>query len=70
MQKRRSDAPQGRFSIRQSGNIGLEIISTRGTVVAWTTDEIVAQVIVNHLNRIIGQTPRLNELLDGEPADA
>ena len=33
------------FTVRQSGNIGQKILDQDGTVVAWTTDAWVAQVI-------------------------
>jgi hypothetical protein len=35
----------GPFSIRQSGNVGQEILDQDGKIIAWTTDEWVAQVI-------------------------
>ncbi len=41
-----------RFSVRDNGSIGLEIVSPRGQVVAWTVDPVVAQVISSHLNEI------------------
>ena len=33
------------FTVRQSGNIGQEILDQDGTIVAWTTDAWLAQVI-------------------------
>lgn len=42
-----------KFGVRQSGSIGLEIVSPRGKVVAWTVDPDVAQIIVSHLNEIV-----------------
>lgn len=38
-------ATQGPFSIRQSGNIGQEILDQNGKIIAWTTDVWVAQVM-------------------------
>ena len=38
------------FTVRQSGNIGQEILDQDGTVVAWTTDAWLAQVICNLLS--------------------
>lgn len=35
----------GPFSIRQSGNIGQEILDPDGKIIAWTTDGWIAQVI-------------------------
>ena len=40
------------FTFRQSGSRGCEILAPDGTVVAWTTNEIVAMVIVALLNRV------------------
>lgn len=33
------------FAVRQSGNIGQELIGPDGTVIAWTTDAWIAQAI-------------------------
>jgi hypothetical protein len=38
------------FSVRQSGNVGQEILDQDGKIVAWTTDEWVAQAICKLLN--------------------
>jgi hypothetical protein len=38
------------FAIRQSGNIGQEILDQGGKIIAWTTDVWVAQVICKLLN--------------------
>ena len=38
------------FSIRQSGNIGQEILDQDGKIIAWTTDAWIAQVICKLLN--------------------
>lgn len=35
----------GPFSVRESGNIGQEILNADGKIIAWTTDRWVAQVI-------------------------
>ena len=40
----------GPFVIRRSGNVGQEILDQDGKVIAWTTDEWVAQVIRKLLN--------------------
>lgn len=47
------------FTIRQSGNIGLEVLSPRGKVVAWATDRIIARIVAE----------RLNEFFDAPAAD-
>ncbi len=47
---RRNATATGRFSIRQSGHIGQEILDPDGAIIAWTTDEWVAQVIRKLLN--------------------
>lgn len=41
----------GPFSIRQSGNIGQEILDADGKIIAWTTDDWTAQVIAKLLNQ-------------------
>jgi hypothetical protein len=33
------------FTVKQSGNIGQEILDRDGRVIAWTTDSWIAQVI-------------------------
>lgn len=45
------------FTIRQSGNIGLEIVSPRGKVVAWATDRIIARIVAERLNEFLGDAP-------------
>ena len=40
----------GSFTVRQSGSIGQEILDQDGTVVAWTTDAWLAQVVCKLLN--------------------
>jgi Putative quorum-sensing-regulated virulence factor len=40
----------GAFSVRSSGGVGREILGQDGNVIAWTTDDWVAQVIVRLLN--------------------
>lgn len=49
------------FTLRQSGNIGQEIISPRGSILAWTTDALFGELIVRILNTTI---------LDDESLDA
>lgn len=38
------------FTVRQSGNIGQEILGPDGQIVAWTTNDWAAQVICRLLN--------------------
>lgn len=38
------------FSVRESGNIGQEVLDADGKVVAWTTDIVLAHRIVRLLN--------------------
>ena len=45
------------FSIKQSGNIGQEILDHDGTIIAWTTDAWIAQVICKLLNDHEGMIP-------------
>ncbi len=38
------------FWVRQSGNIGQEILDSNGQIIVWTTDGWTAQVIARLLN--------------------
>ena len=40
----------GAFTVRQSGNIGQEILDQDGNTIAWTTDAWLAQVICKLLS--------------------
>jgi hypothetical protein len=42
--------PPATFWVRQSGNVGQEIIDQDGRVIAWTTDDWTARVICKLLN--------------------
>ena len=44
--------------MRQSGNIGQEILDQAGKIIAWTTDVWLAQVICKLLNDNEGLIPR------------
>jgi hypothetical protein len=52
--------PKG-FWLRQSGNVGQEIISPRGKILAWTTDAAFAAFICRVCNDILS---------DGDPVEA
>jgi hypothetical protein len=43
--------PKG-YMLRQSGNIGLEIISPTGKILAWTTDPVFGAFICRVMNDI------------------
>lgn len=51
----------GLLSVRQSGNIGQEILDQDGKIIAWTTDAWIAQAICKLLNDNEGMIPRLQE---------
>ena len=51
----------GAFTVRQSGNIGQEILDQDGTVVAWTTDTWLAQVVCKLLTENEGLLGRKEE---------
>ena len=38
------------FSVRESGNVGQEVLDADGKVVAWTTDAVLAHQIARMLN--------------------
>lgn len=39
------------YKIQQSGNIGQEIISSQGKVIAWTTDPVIGALLISILNK-------------------
>jgi hypothetical protein len=39
-----------KFTVRRTGNVGLEIVSPNGVVMAWTTDEVIGAVLCDLLN--------------------
>ena len=41
------------FTLRQSGNLGQELISPCGTILAWTTDAVFGAFICRVLNGLI-----------------
>lgn len=45
---KRAESPH--YEVRPSGNCGQEILDTSGTVVCWTTDEVMAALICKLLN--------------------
>jgi len=42
--------PSERFILRPSGNIGQELISPKGKILAWTTDAVFGTFLVRILN--------------------
>jgi hypothetical protein len=55
--------PVATFWVRESGNVGREVLDQDGKIIAWTTDDWVARVICRLLNE--------NEaLLTGKAAEA
>ena len=54
----------GSFTVRQSGSIGQEILDQDGTVVAWTIDAWLAQVVCKLLTEneeLLGRKEQINE---------
>ncbi|MGE3408660.1 MAG: hypothetical protein AB7I37_17710 [Pirellulales bacterium] len=45
---KRTETPE--YEVRPSGNCGQEILDTSGTIVCWTTDEVMAAHIAKLLN--------------------
>ena len=56
------------FILRQSDNIGQEIISPRGNILAWTTDPVFGTFMVRILNDLYSDDDPLR-LIFGEEAD-
>lgn len=53
------------FTLQQSGNIGQEIISPRGNILAWTTDPVFGGFIVKILNAIYSEDEPLEAIFGG-----
>jgi hypothetical protein len=51
----------GAFTVRQSGNIGQEILDQDGNTIAWTTDAWLAQVVCKLLTENMGLLGRKQE---------
>ncbi len=56
----------GHFTLKQSGNIGQEIVSPRGNVVAWTVDPILGHLISRLLNEFLVNDNFLDAMLAKE----
>lgn len=54
------------FSLQQSGNIGHEIISPNGNVLAWTTDSVFGAFMVRILNAIYSNDEPLEAIFGGD----
>ena len=60
--------PKG-FWVRPSGNIGQELISPRGKVLAWTTDPAFAAFICRVCNDILTDDDPVEAIFSEEAAD-
>lgn len=56
----------GGFTLQHSGNIGQEIISTRGVILAWTTDPVFGAFIVRFLNDLSSDGEALEAIFEEE----
>lgn len=54
------------FILRQSGNIGQEIISPRGNTLAWTTDPVFGTFMVRILNDLYSDGDALEAIFEEE----
>ena len=54
------------FTLQQSGNIGQEIISPRGNILAWTTDPVFGAFIVRILNALYSDDEPLEAIFSGD----
>ena len=48
-----NDASPVVFTLRQSGNLGQELISPCGTILAWTTNAVFGALVCRVLNELI-----------------
>ncbi len=55
-----------KFTLQQSGNIGQEIISPRGNILAWTTDPVFGAFIVRILNALYSDDEPLEAIFSGD----
>lgn len=54
------------FTLQQTGNVGQEIISPNGNILAWTTDPVFGAFIVRILNAIYSEDEPLEAIFDGD----
>jgi len=54
------------FTVRQSGNVGQEIVSPRGKVVAWTVDPVIGHLICRLANEFLVKDDFLAAMLTKE----
>lgn len=54
------------FSLHQTGNIGQEIISPSGNIIAWTTNPVFGAFIVRILNAVYSDNDPLEAIFGGE----
>jgi hypothetical protein len=54
------------FTARQSGNVGQEIVSPRGNVVAWTVDPVFGHLICRLVNEFMVNDDFLDAMLAKE----
>jgi hypothetical protein len=54
------------FTLQQSGNVGLEIISPNGKILAWTTEPVFGSFIVRILNSIYSDDEQMEAIFGGE----
>lgn len=54
------------FSLHQTSNIGQEIISPSGNIIAWTTNPVFGAFIVRILNAVYSDNDPLEAIFGGE----
>ena len=54
------------FTVRQSGNVGQEIVSPRGNVVAWTVDPVFGHLMCRLVNEFLVNDDFLGVMLAKE----
>lgn len=54
------------FTLQHSGNIGLEIVSPSGNILAWTTDPVFGAFIVRVMNEIYSGDEPLEAIFGGD----
>lgn len=60
--------PQG-YTLRQSGNIGQELISPRGKILAWTTDAVFGAFMCRVCNDILTEDDPVEAVFGEEESD-
>jgi hypothetical protein len=57
------------YTLRQSGAVGLEVISPSGKILAWTTDPVFAAFICHVMNDVVSYDDPVEAIFGEEESD-